>query len=199
MGVLLQQLLISNYLNTFFTAIDSTDSTKMILLSTSNNNVLFKSRDIKQDLNIIKFTQHPERLSKINNLTAHQVFIDELLMNESLYVFLTLHFLPISVALITLEDNMLQHWMANIDSILFLLLAIIIAGIAYFVLLTVIRKIKLTEKMERLGIVSRLNIFIAKTIHQIKFPINVIQGFIDILQAEYFGPLTLDNIRELKI
>ncbi|AIL65436.1 sensory histidine kinase CreC [Rickettsiales bacterium Ac37b] len=196
----------SNYLNTFFTAIDSTNSTEMILLSTSNNNVLFKSRDIKKDLNIIKFSQHPERLSKINSLTSHQVFTDELSMNDSLYVFSFkhFHFLPISVALITLEDNMFQHWMANISSIFFLLLAIIIASIAYFVALTVIRKIELTERMERLGIMSRWNkvIFIAKTVHQIKSPINAIQGFIDILQAEYFGPLTpgqYKRVEDIKI
>lgn len=192
----------TNYLNTFFSAIDSTNSTEMILLSASNNNVIFKSKDIKKDLNIIKFTQHPERLSKINTLTSRQVFTDELSINNSLYVFSFkhFHFLPISVALITLEDNMLKHWMASISSIFFLLLAIIIASIAYFFALTVIRKIELTEKMERLGIMSRWNkvVFITKTIHQIKSPINAIQGFIDMLQAEYFGPLTIGQYKRIE-
>jgi signal transduction histidine kinase len=180
----------SDYLQSFFSSVEIGNKTEMVLLMDSGE-LLFSSPDISHELDVMKYINKDSLLHKsLKNPTITK----EHFINDYLHVFSFKHlsYLPLSVALITFEGDVLKNWLSSRDNlILFLLLSVTLASIIVFFASTITKRLKEQQNLEKLSIIVNKHRyeFIAKAIDEMKIPLNAIIAFADMLLTDYLGKL----------
>jgi K+-sensing histidine kinase KdpD len=189
----------NEYIDKFMRSASVAGKQNEIALMLDNNEILFSSSRIKQDIDEVK-----KMTGQFQNHThSKEIITFNKFDNDSLRVFAAKQFeyLPISLAIASYENDITTDFFASEESILlFLVSSIIIAAIVLFLALTIKKRLESNQEWLKFGLLANHHkyMLIQEMIGNFKIPLNAIAGFCDILAAEYLGKLSAQQKAHIK-
>ena len=178
------------YLNKFFASVELNHNTEMAFLL-DNNHLLLRSPDIIEDIDVIEAIKSESvKFNDRNTQRGHsERFIHGYL---HIFSFKQLSHLPIKIALISFEGDIIKNWFSKTENIILLLLiAAIVVATLVLIALAIVHQLEKNQRIDHLKLLtgkSRTGIF-TKMLQEIKVPVNAIMGIAKILEMEYMGAL----------
>ncbi len=179
------------YFIQFFESVEVAKRRYMAVQLTVKPLTLVEGPDSEEDYDIIKKTVYSEQAQWG---PIHDVKTDMRTMNGSLkiYSYKTLKRLPLSVLVVSDEEDFLAGWrQGRWRDFGFLTIFLVFGSTLSFFALAMAKQIQRVEASEQAAVLASQakSEFLANMSHELRTPLNAIIGFSEMINSGYFGPL----------
>ncbi len=188
-GGVIAALMNVDYLTAFLHSIELGPNTRMVLALDDGMILAQSSVDNKNDAAIARFVAS---LAGRERGTLLRTTEEEVENDKYIITMQRLVRLPVTVSLLSSEEDILKSWHISRNNILLFLgiFALFIAVISSLAMI-ISRQVQQIRRSEKMALLSNQNTskFITKMNYELRTPLNTIIGFSEMIHLGYFGPL----------